>query len=206
MFHGAVPYRDLFDHKGPLLYFLYGIGYLMDSTGFLGIFFLQVISMFLVLLFAYKIAKLYLDTCVSAVFVAILLPVFSFSAKIYADGGEFGGGGPEEFMLPIFTICLYMLIQLVKFPPTTLTPIRNKMFLFGLLTGFIFLLKFTFVVFSVGLLLPWLIDTFFKNKKTFFISLLFLFIGFMAALLQPKSYYYLGCWLQYFFKKSHLQW
>ena len=35
MMNGAVPYRDLFDHKGPLLYLLYGIGYLIDSTGFL---------------------------------------------------------------------------------------------------------------------------------------------------------------------------
>lgn len=34
MMNGAVPYRDLFDHKGPLLYLLYGIGYLIDSTGF----------------------------------------------------------------------------------------------------------------------------------------------------------------------------
>ena len=38
MMNGAVPYRDLFDHKGPLLYLLYGIGYLIDSTGFFGIF------------------------------------------------------------------------------------------------------------------------------------------------------------------------
>jgi hypothetical protein len=28
--HGRIPYRDLFDHKGPLLYLLYAVGYLIS--------------------------------------------------------------------------------------------------------------------------------------------------------------------------------
>ena len=38
MMNGMVPYRDLFDQKGILLYFLYGIGYLISHTTFLGVF------------------------------------------------------------------------------------------------------------------------------------------------------------------------
>lgn len=36
--HGLIPYRDLFEQKGPLLYLLYGLGWLIDPHGFGGIF------------------------------------------------------------------------------------------------------------------------------------------------------------------------
>ena len=71
--NGAVPYRDLFDHKGPLLYLLYGIGYLIDSTGFFGIFLIQSIFMSLTMIFCYKIAKLYIDNYFHAIIISMSL-------------------------------------------------------------------------------------------------------------------------------------
>ena len=44
MFNGKVPYKDLFEQKGPLLYFIYGIGYLISHDTFLGVYLLEVIS------------------------------------------------------------------------------------------------------------------------------------------------------------------
>ena len=41
LLHGVVPYRDLFDHKGPLLYFVYALGALLSPSGFFGIYLLQ---------------------------------------------------------------------------------------------------------------------------------------------------------------------
>ena len=43
IFNGIVPYRDLFEQKGLLLYFIYGIGYLISHTSFIGIYFFEVI-------------------------------------------------------------------------------------------------------------------------------------------------------------------
>ena len=42
MFNGKVLYRDVFDHKGPVLYLLYGIGWLLDHTGFTGVLVLEI--------------------------------------------------------------------------------------------------------------------------------------------------------------------
>ena len=44
MFNGKVPYKDLFEQKGPLLYLIYVIGYLISHDTFLGVYLLEVIS------------------------------------------------------------------------------------------------------------------------------------------------------------------
>ena len=43
--NGQVLYRDVFDHKGPLLYLVYGIGWLLDHTGFFGVWLLEILAM-----------------------------------------------------------------------------------------------------------------------------------------------------------------
>ena len=47
LFNGKMPYRDVFDQKGPYLYFLYGLAYLVSHTTFAGVFILEVICAFL---------------------------------------------------------------------------------------------------------------------------------------------------------------
>ena len=41
MLHGRVLYRDVFDHKGPVLYLLYGLAACVDDTGFGGVLLLE---------------------------------------------------------------------------------------------------------------------------------------------------------------------
>jgi ABC-type microcin C transport system permease subunit YejB len=43
LFNGKILYQDLFEQKGPLLYLIYGFGYLFSNTTFLGIFLIEVI-------------------------------------------------------------------------------------------------------------------------------------------------------------------
>ena len=38
MMTGLVTYRDLFEQKGPLLYFLHGLAYLISPDSFIGVF------------------------------------------------------------------------------------------------------------------------------------------------------------------------
>ena len=41
MLRGRVLYRDVFDHKGPVLYLLYGLAACVDNTGFGGVLLLE---------------------------------------------------------------------------------------------------------------------------------------------------------------------
>ena len=61
MFNGKVPYKDLFEQKGLLLYLIYGIGYLISHDTFLGVYLLEVISYTIFGYFLFKIARTYLN-------------------------------------------------------------------------------------------------------------------------------------------------
>lgn len=61
MFNRLVTYKDLFEQKGPLLYLIYGIGYLIENDGFIDVFNLEIISMTSIGYYLYKISCLYLN-------------------------------------------------------------------------------------------------------------------------------------------------
>lgn len=42
--NGKIPYKDLFEQKGPLLYFIHGISYIISNKTFIGVFILEVLS------------------------------------------------------------------------------------------------------------------------------------------------------------------
>ena len=44
MMNGGVFYRDSFDQKGPLLYFIYGLAYLISHNTFRGVFVMEILS------------------------------------------------------------------------------------------------------------------------------------------------------------------
>ena len=54
MVRGVVPYQSLFEQKGPLLYFIYGIGSLFSYTTFYGVFILELLSFSVFLYYVYK--------------------------------------------------------------------------------------------------------------------------------------------------------
>ena len=45
MTRGQVVYRDLYDHKGPLLFILYALGAAISDTSFIGVFALEALSL-----------------------------------------------------------------------------------------------------------------------------------------------------------------
>lgn len=101
MFGGKVLYRDVFDHKGPVLYLLYGLGSLVDPTGFGGIFLLEVLSLALFLALGTRTAALLCGRALHPAWSA--LP----AAAVAAGRAFFHGGSAEEFLLPFLAAALY---------------------------------------------------------------------------------------------------
>lgn len=184
---GAVPYKDLFDHKGPLLYFLYAVGYLIDRTGFTGVFVIQVISMYLVSLFSYKTALLYTKSRVLSSAAALLVPMNVLTSRVYVYGRDYGGGSPDEFVSPLFVISIYLLAKLLKEHECDEKDCP-KLFWLGFAGGLIFLLKFNFFLFTVGLLLPLFAVLVFKDIKKFFMYALHTALGFILPFVPYVIY------------------
>ena len=95
---GKIPYSEIFDHKGPFIFWVNMLGYkIMGKTG---VFILQIIFMFFTLIAAYKIFGLalkntYIKWLGSICFILILMDAYS------------GGNMCEEYCLPFLMFCTY---------------------------------------------------------------------------------------------------
>lgn len=99
--NGGVPYVDYFDHKGPIIHFINALGIILSPDW--GLFFLQVVSLFFVLLLWYKIANLFIRPTYA--FVVLLLSLFIF-AGLYS-----GGNYPEEWSLLPSSLAIYLALS-----------------------------------------------------------------------------------------------
>lgn len=102
---GKVPYVDLFDHKGPLVFFADALGFSL-GCGKLGIFFLQVAFMTVTFTFIYKTAALFASTPkrAAAAFALTLIPLVDFIIE---------GNQCEEWMLPWTSVSLYLICRYI---------------------------------------------------------------------------------------------
>lgn len=147
---GQVPYRDLFEQKGPLLFFIYALAYLLSPTNYLGTFFLEVLSFAILLLYIYKISRLYLGTKSSA----FLLPVFSM--LLVTSDCFYYGGSAEEFVLPMLAAGLYHLLKYFKNDANI--PVSYKViFINGVFAGCVLWIKYT----MLGFWFAWMASLFF---------------------------------------------
>lgn len=99
---GKIPYVDLFDHKGPLLFFINALGFSF-GIGKTGLFVLQVIFMTATFALLYKLALLFTSDDKRKAFITVLLallPLVDFITE---------GNQCEEWMLPF--ICLSLLLS-----------------------------------------------------------------------------------------------
>jgi len=99
---GGVPYRDVWDHKPPLIYYLDALGITLSDLGLPGILLLELAALLLATVFgALAIARVLgmLPALVAAGAWTLTLPIF------------LGGGNlPEEFALPLqfLAVALYL--------------------------------------------------------------------------------------------------
>jgi len=102
LLHGLIPYRDLFDHKGILLYFIYATGELL-SPGKTGVFSLQVVNFTVILWSVYRTCRLFLNPVPSCW--CLVLTLF------FMIGCMVGGGLVEEWSLSWSMVALYLVVR-----------------------------------------------------------------------------------------------
>ena len=87
MFRGKVLYRDVFDHKGPVLYFLYGLASLIDYTGFTGVLVVEIIAFALFLHCGLRTAELLAGRALHPAW-AVLPAAGIAASRAFAHGGS----------------------------------------------------------------------------------------------------------------------
>ena len=101
MHKGMIPYRDTFDHKGPLLYIINWLGQCILS--YRGVWFIEVLFLTVTFGILYKIARLFAGQVYSYVTVVIC----SSLLFVYFDQGNFA----EEYALPFIAAALYIFLD-----------------------------------------------------------------------------------------------
>ncbi len=153
MLHGKVLYRDIYEQKGPWLYFLHAGAYLISHKTFFGVYLLELFAGTVFLFFAAKTLFLY-----KARGVYLVLPLLG--AAVYASRSFCHGDSVEELVLPIFAVCLYLSEK--SFCLNKTLSVR-QWFAIGALAGLVLWMKFNLVGCFVGWALVPLYKTLRRN-------------------------------------------
>ena len=169
IFKGVVPYRDVFEQKGLILYFIYGLGSLISYKTFYGVFIIEVLFFTVTLFYLGKIVCLFLDKKYNF----IILPVMA--VMLTTSVGFVHGGACEEFCFPMLVIPLYYYIYHFKVQKLS----YKQLYLNGLMAGLILMMKYSILGFLFGFMAFIFFDFIFneKNIKRAFISCLFFLLG-----------------------------
>lgn len=137
MLEGRVMYRDLYDHKGPLLFALHALCALVSSGSFFGVWLMEIALFTAFLLIAHRLLCLYCDE-LTAAWALPLLAVMLLTSLSFQMGDS-----AEELALPMMLWPLYRLMRSLRKEDGHTT--RCQLIVTGFLLGCVFWLKFTLV-------------------------------------------------------------
>ena len=171
MQHGFMPYKDTFDHKGPLIYIYNYIGNIISY--YRGIWIIELISLSVTLCYLYKIARLKCSNTISYI-ISILSLTVLFN---YFEGGNL----TEEYALPFIAYSLYIFLDYLINSKVN----KLRLILCGLSCGAVLLLRpnmiGTWFVFCLAIL----IDCIKKKKYNELLKLILYFAIGLLIILVP---------------------
>lgn len=182
MTQGLMPYRDLFDHKGPVTFMLYALGAVISDTSFFGVFLLEIVSLAVMLYMAWRTVSLYGEGDLTLLAIPLAAMVTVCSAAFNQ------GGSAEEFCLPALSAALYCALARMRRGEECKTPALLYMG-FGAAMGWVFAIKYTdcglfFGLAFAVLLYEWRMRGFMHA----FVSGLYMLAG-MALVIVPVGVY-----------------
>lgn len=137
---GKLPYVDLFDHKGPLIFYIDALGISLGGTA--GIFMLQVLSMWASLFLIWKTVSLFTDRKTSFwLTVLTLIPLADFIVE---------GNQCEEWMLPFISLSLYLAFSWLTGGDRQSVHPAWRSLVYGISFSFLFFLRPNDAVASIG--------------------------------------------------------
>ena len=196
--HGLVPYRDLYDHKGPLLYFLYALAACISEKSFTGAWILECIAASIYAVFSWKTVKLFTDT---PKFSIMLMPFFL--GLTYTFGMFNFGGNAEELCFPLLTVCFFFALRSIVINNDL--PTNTDAFISGLIASALFWIKYTLLGFMAGFILFIVIKGIAGKKYSILWSLIWRFLSGFVILSLPIFIYFLAnnslehLWKEYFY-------
>lgn len=180
--NGLIPYRDLFEQKGPVLYFIFAIANAISKTYF-GIFLIEVLFFFATLFMVNKIARRYLPLRESFL-------VCSLMSWILTMSPYFTGGGSVEELSYVFI--LYSIDLVLELSDNNFKITNKQAFLSGLFFSVLFWIKYTMVgSYLAAFIILFGLYLYRRQVYTLLSMTLFSLLGFMTITVPVLVYFWL---------------
>lgn len=140
MLDGLVPYRDLIDQKGPVLFFIQMLGALVSRQSFFGVWLLEIAAGTVFLYFSASTVALFAPRAAALISVP-LTALAAWSGDAFANGST-----AEEYSLPALAFGLYLFCRAFA-KNSRWRPSLVLFFVNGLLAGLILWTKYTLLGF-----------------------------------------------------------
>lgn len=175
--HGIIPYRDIFEQKGPFIYIIYGLA---AKTGlwFHGIFILETVLMAISLWLLNRSFYLLSDNRFK-INITLLIYIIGFVFAPYFDKG----GGVEE----IATVAIVYLLYLLTYYYKNKSLHTSQLIIVAILFSVIFWIKYSMILAYVILACAYLVHEYLnKNfqKISQFIFINILVLGLVSAVIM----------------------
>lgn len=169
--NGIVPYKEIFEQRGPIMFFYYLLANLVSSQGYLGLFIIEIANLFFLYFISFKFLKLIKKSLILNAFLASFLPL-----AFIASAGFEEGGSPEEFAAPWVLLGIYLIFKAYK---KNYLNWKTISFLIGICASLVFWIKYS-IVGSLFFCAIYLLYLFIKTKryKLIWQGLVFSLIGF----------------------------
>lgn len=178
MHEGVVPYRDLYEQKGPILYFLHAAALISDSS-FFGVFIIESVACIVFLAASYCILQN--SGCQRPL---VLIPLISMI--IYSSGAFCHGDSAEELCLPMLACSLCMAFETLG--SGKLLTFR-QWFALGALCMAVFWIKFSLMGFYAAFFIAVLCLAVKENVETAIKGLMWTAFGAIAVTVPVLLYF-----------------
>lgn len=183
--HGKTLYKDIYEQKGLYLYLIYMLAYLIDANSYIGVYIMEILSLTVFMLFAYKTINVLSHKEKLSAAIAILSGVLVCVNDSFQEGGY-----AEEFFLPFLMIVIFLAVHYYAEIYPKRIP-AGYVISIGALSGFIFWAKYTSLGLVIGLGIFVTIQTLGEKRfKDFFRYFAELLLGFIMITLPVIGYFY----------------
>ncbi len=139
---GMTPYVDFADSKGPLLWLIYGVGYLLAPTSYIGVFWLSVLAYTFTFAIQWRTARLFVGRR-EAMAVLVMLSILLFHREIHCEVRA------EDFCMPWICAGIYCTTRSLQRPSDT--KLRKYAFWLGIGMSWCLLVKWNLFVMMGGM-------------------------------------------------------
>ncbi|KRN93711.1 glycosyltransferase family 39 protein [Pediococcus stilesii] len=133
---GYIPFKDVFEQRGPSMYILYLIANMISKGGYIGLFIVEIVNLLVIQFLLKKIFDIQLVNKKTSLSIlgALLVPMWMVSNFTFKNGGS-----PEEFSIPWILISIYMIQSFFK------NQKYSHFFLVGVSFAWVFNMKYSLI-------------------------------------------------------------